>query len=314
MSKKMPKVLKSSTNYKILRLIASGGMGEVYEAEILGAEGFAKRVAIKTLLSEMDADQRFIDMFISEAKLVSNLVHENIVQIYQLERAPFGHFIVMELVDGIGLHEMIDRLREDNLALPYPLAVFIISRIARGLSYAHKRCDDNKENLGIVHRDICPNNILVTKEGLPKLTDFGIAKALSNSITSNDQCLMGKLVYMAPEQARKQKVDKRVDIYSLGMVLFELLSGNFSRDAENESELFELACAGAVNMDALPDDLPDELENILFRAIQVEPCDRFQTADEMCTALEYFIYKDGYGPTIVSLENFMRKFFPDLYE
>ena len=306
--------IKGSSNYRIIREIAEGGMGTVYEASQIGVHGFEKKVAIKTLLNDLYEDERFIDMFIDEAKLVANLVHENIVQIYQLERAPFGHFIVMELVDGIGLHEMIDRLRDDNLALPYPLAVFIVSRIARGLAYAHKRCDDNKNNLGIVHRDICPNNILVTKEGLPKLTDFGIAKALSNTITSNDQCLMGKLVYMAPEQARKEKVDKRVDVYSLGMVLFELLSGNFSRDAENESELFELACAGAVNMDALPDDLPDELENILFRAIQVEPCDRFQTADEMCTALEYFIYKDGYGPTIVSLENFMRKFFPDLYE
>jgi serine/threonine protein kinase len=313
MSNTIPKIIKSASHYAIIREIAEGGMGKVYEAEQRGAEGFSKRVAIKTLLSNMYNDKRFIEMFISEAKLVSNLVHENIVQIYHLDKASFGHYIVMELINGIALHDLIDKLKSKNLLLPPPLAVFICARIARGLAHAHNSSDAMKNNLNIVHRDVCPNNILITQAGLPKLTDFGIAKARSNTLTANDHLLMGKLIYMAPEQARKHETDQRVDLYALGMVLFELLSGQLSRDADTDSELLELACAGAVNMDALPKNLDPDLLKILFRSIQVEPDDRYQTAGEMATALEYFIYKDGYGPTVVSLETFMRKYLPEMY-
>ena len=304
--------IKGNSHYRIIREIAEGGMGTVYEASQIGVQGFEKRVAIKTLLNELYEDERFIDMFIDEAKLVANLVHENIVQIYQLDKADFGYYIVMELVNGIPLHDLIDSLNSRRKRMPVELAVFITSRIARGLAYAHSRTDVNDDSLNIVHRDVCPNNILITTEGLPKLTDFGIAKARSNIMPANDQCLMGKLMYMPPEQARKKGTDYRGDIYALGIVLLELLSGHKGREGRTESETLELAVQGCVDTESLPP-LPEQLLNILFRAIQVDPDDRYQSTDEMCTALEYYIYKDGYGPTIVTLENFLREEFPDLY-
>ncbi|NQZ59471.1 MAG: serine/threonine protein kinase [Lentisphaeraceae bacterium] len=305
--------IQGTSHYRITKEIAEGGMGKVYEAYQIGIQGFEKRVAIKTLLHELYEDERFIEMFIDEAKLVADLVHENIVQIYQLDKSDFGYFFVMEFVNGIALHDFIDHLRDHNKRLPIKLAVFITSRIARGLAYAHSRTDQFHTPLKIVHRDVCPNNILLTTEGLPKLTDFGIAKARSNAMPANDQCLMGKLMYMPPEQAQKKVTDHRGDIYALGIVLFELLTGAKARDGKNERESLEFACLGSVDTDAIQDDVPKELRDILIRAIEYNPDNRFQTADEMCTALEYFIYKDGYGPTIVSLEEYLRKELPDLY-
>lgn len=306
--------IKGLTHYTVIREIAEGGMGTVYEASQSGVQGFEKRVALKTLLNELYEDERFIDMFIDEAKLVANLVHENIVQIYQLGKADFGYYIVMEYVNGIPLHDLIDELNRKRQLMPVELAVFITSRIARGLAYAHSRTDKNGVSLNIVHRDVCPNNILITTEGLPKLTDFGIAKARNNIMPANDQCLMGKLMYMPPEQAQKKGTDYRGDIYALGIVLLELLSGHKGREGRTESETLELAVQGCVDTDSLPDNLPGPLLDILFRAIQVDPDDRYQTTEDMCTALEYYIYKDGYGPTIVTLENFLRAEFPELYE
>ena len=300
-------------NYRIIREIAEGGMGTVYEASQIGVQGFEKKVAIKTLLSELYEDDRFIDMFIDEAKLVANLVHENIVQIYQLGKADIDYYIVMEFVNGIPLHDLISDLNSQQKLMPVELAVFITSRIARALSYAHSRTDKFRLPLNIVHRDVCPNNILLTTEGLPKLTDFGIAKARNNIMPANDQCLMGKLMYMPPEQALKKGTDHRGDIYALGIVLFELLSGHKGREGRTESETLELACQGCVDTDVLPE-LPEGLLDLLFKAIQVDPDDRFQSAEDMCTALEYFIYKDGYGPTILTLEKYLRKEFPNLYK
>lgn len=305
--------IKGLTQYRIIGEIAEGGMGTVYEATQFGVQGFEKKVAIKTLLSELYNDERFIDMFIDEAKLVANLVHENIVQIYQLGKADSGYYIVMEYVNGIPLNDLIYLLNQQRKLIPVELAVFIVSRIARGLAYAHSRADKDGNLLNIVHRDVCPNNILITTEGLPKLTDFGIAKARSNIMPANDQCLMGKLMYMSPEQAGKKETDPRGDIYSLGIVLLELLSGHKGREGKTKSETLKLAVQGSLDTTSLPRNLPQALLDILFKAIQVDPKNRYQTTEGMCTELEYYIYKDGYGPTIVTLENFLRKNFPELY-
>jgi len=308
------KTINDNNIYKITRKIAEGGMGSVYEAFQMGVHGFKKTVAIKVLLPELSEDSRFIDMFIDEGKLVANLVHENIVQIYQLGRDEIGYFIVMEYVNGIGLHEFIHYHNLAQEIIPQELAVFITSRIARGLAYAHSRTDEYNANLNIVHRDVCPNNILVTTEGLPKLTDFGIAKARHNIMPANDQCLMGKLAYMPPEQARKQGTDFHSDIYTLGMVLFELLTGNKCRGGDTEDEMLEQACQGVINWEYLPTDTPSALMEILERALNVDPTQRFKSADEMSTILEYYIYKDGYGPTVVTLEKYMQEEFPYLYK
>jgi serine/threonine protein kinase len=218
--------LLSKTAYKNISKIAEGGMGAVYKAQQKGTAGFEKTVAIKTLLECYSQNKNFVDRFVSEAKLVADLVHENIVQIYQLDHYKGTYFFVLEFVNGISLHDFLNFLNKTQVQLPQKLAVFIASRIARGLAYAHSRCDASGVPLSIVHCDVCPRNIMITTEGLPKLADFGIAKAQT---IGNQESMDGKLPYMSPEQANKQNMDFRSDIYSLGMVLFFMLSGKSAR-------------------------------------------------------------------------------------
>ncbi|MDX9980704.1 MAG: serine/threonine-protein kinase [Lentisphaeria bacterium] len=300
--------------YRIVREIASGGMGTIYEAMQLGANGFAKRVAIKTLLPRYASNKRFIDMFIDEAKLVADLVHENIIQIYHLSQTTEGWHIVMEYVNGLSLHDFILGHSIMPQPLPPKLAVFIASRIARGLAYAHARTSADGEPLHIVHRDVCPNNVLITTEGLPKLGDFGIAKA-ANTVTP-ERGLMGKLYYMAPEQARKEAVDFRADIYSLGLVLFELLAMRPARRFADEDceDVLHLAEDGKLNWDSLPHDIDPELRAILERMLANDPMDRYSSTDEVGYALEYYIYRSGYGPTVVTLEEYLREHFATLLD
>ena len=301
-----------SHNYRVVREIAKGGMGSVYEALQYGINGFEKRVAIKTLLPSLSNDRRFVDMFIDEGKLVADLVHENIVQIYQLQRVKSAYLIVMEYVLGLSLRDFIRFHGLGKLTLPVELAVFITSRIARGLAYAHSRLDQQGVPLKIVHRDVCPRNIMITTEGLPKLADFGIAKAATNVMPANDQCLMGKLAYMPPEQARRRPVDYRSDMYSLGLVLFELLALQQAR-MRREEDLHEAAKEGWVDWDLLPEDTDAELLAIMRRMLAPVPDERYSDTNDLAHDLEYHIYREGYGPTVITLENYLRKNFAYLY-
>lgn len=304
--------IRDTRTLRVTRKIADGGMGSVYEAVQDGVDGFQKLVALKVLLKELSEDHHFVDMFVTEAKLVADLVHENIVQIYQLGRSPDGYYIVMEFVHGLSLHEFI---RFHNTVLrqrpPAELAVFICSRVARGMAYAHSRLDRGGQPLNIVHRDICPNNIMITREGLPKLADFGIAQISSDHRPDGE--LMGKLLYMSPQQACRENVDFRTDMFALGACLFELLTGKRIRSAADEGAYGELAKTGAVEWSLLPDDLRPDIRDVLEKCLQFSPDDRFQTSSELAQALEYLIYKDGYGPTITTLEEYLRKHMPYLY-
>jgi eukaryotic-like serine/threonine-protein kinase len=304
--------LSSNTIYRIVNKIAEGGMGAVYKAQKIGAEGFEKTVAIKTLLECYSKDRKFIDKFVSEAKLVANLVHENIVQIYQLDRHKGEYFFVLEFVNGISLYSFMDFLVKAKIQLPEKLAVFIASRIARGLAYAHSRCDANGEPLSIVHCDVCPHNIMITTEGLPKLTDFGIAKAKT---MSNDDSVAGKLPFMSPEQAKGRDLDFRSDIYSLGTVLFFMLAGRNSRRTDiGVKEILKEAQANTIHWELMPDSIDEELLEIIANMLATKPDDRYQDTSELARSLEYHIYKDGYGPTIVTLSEYMREQMPVLFD
>lgn len=306
--------LEDFFQFVITRKIAEGGMGAVYEAQEIGAEGFEKTVAIKTMLAKLTRKE-FSRLFIAEAKLVANLVHENIVQIYQLGRMSGGYYIVMEYVKGIPLSEFISYHKITNTMIPESLAVFITSRIARGLAYAHKRRDKDGVPLNIVHRDVCPNNILITTEGLPKLADFGVAK-VAKSALSDMELVVGKLLYMAPEQAENQDVDYRADFFSLGAVLFELLSYQNIRELSGKTTTSRVR--GLAKQDIpwnlLPSSISAELTDILRKMLALNPNDRYQDTDELAHALEYHIYCDGYGPTIQTLEQYMRRHFGFLYD
>ena len=305
----MNRVIKSCIGYEIIKTLASGGMGAVAKAKLKGVEGFEKIVALKTLLPRYANDEDFVRRFIFEAKLVANLVHENIVQIYQLNKVDNEYFFVLEFVDGISLYDFVEFHKVIDKRLPRELAVFIASRAARALAYAHSRCDADGRALNIIHCDICPHNILINKEGVPKLTDFGIARAAT---VKNSNTVSGKLAFMSPEQCvSPHRLTAASDIYSLGVVLFYMLSNHYTRDVHaDKNHIIEQIKSNYVNYDALPDDLPDDLLAILKRMLATDPADRYNSSADLARILEYYIYKDGYGPTIVSLAEYMREIMP----
>ena len=306
----MQKTIKSCSSYEIIRDLASGGMGSVVQAKLKGVEGFEKIVAIKTLHTKYARDEEFVRRFVFEAKLVTNLVHENIVQIYQLDRVDNEYFFVMEFVDGISLYDFVEFHRLIDRRLPLELAVFIASQAARALAYAHSRCDGTGQLLNIIHCDICPHNILINREGVPKLTDFGIAKAAT---VKDDGHVAGKLAFMSPEQyLTPGKLTAATDIYSLGAVLFYMLSNHYSRDVHvPTADLMQQISSNYVNWAALPDDLPDDLLQILHCMLAADPAERCHaSSEEAARILEHYIYKDGYGPGVVTLSEYMLQLMP----
>ena len=299
---------------RIVRKIADGGMGSVYEAIQDGAAGFQKTVALKTILPDLADSGTLTDFFVQEAKLVANLVHENIVQIYQLGRTLDGYYMVMEYVNGLSLHEFMRVHKIMRMEIPLPLSVLIASRIARALHYAHTRTDPYGKPMHIVHRDVCPSNIMLTTEGLPKLTDFGIATMAGSSVANRRKALVGKAPYMPPEQANHEPTDHRSDLYALGALFFEMLSHQKIRKADDLNKLIEMAKEGVVNWDALPRNLDTALGVILERCLADDPEERYAETAELARDLEYFIYKDGYGPTTVTVERYLREKFDYLYK
>lgn len=313
----MLETISESRVYRIVREIASGGMGTVYEAAQQGVEGFEKRVAIKVLNATLSSSRRFTDMFVREGKLVATLVHENIVQIYQLGEYNGEFYIVMELVHGLSLSDLLAHHKARKLSLPISLAVFIASRVARGLAYAHSKCNEFGEPLGIVHRDVGPKNILITTEGLAKLCDFGLAFVTNDPQAETARLLVGKLPYMPPEQALITPIDYRADIFSLGATLFEMLTGRLIRSGKTKDEFREKAKAGVIDwtpLEQLAEKLPPALDAIVRKCLAVDREQRYAKTEEAARDLEYFIYKDGYGPTIQTLEAYLRSHFPSLYE
>ena len=223
----MPKIkhIFNELHFELVNTIAEGGMGIVYEAKQMGAGHFSKRVAIKLVREEYSKIEEFRNNFIGEARLVADLIHTNIVQTYHLGEISGQYFMTMEHVDGITLEDFIHRHTETHQSIPIDLAAFIVSRICRGLSYAHQKCDIKGRALGIVHRDVNPRNIMLAYEGDVKLTDFGIAKALDLMHNEEGKIIAGKDEYLSPEQARREVTDGRADLFSCAIVLAEMLVG-----------------------------------------------------------------------------------------
>jgi serine/threonine-protein kinase len=252
----------------------------------------------------------FIENFVGEARLVADLIHTNIVQTYHFGEANGVCFIAMELIRGVNLEQFSRQLADKKHILPKELAVFITSRIARGLAYAHAKADKNGKPLGIVHRDVSFKNIMIAFEGDVKLTDFGIAKARGFLTDQEGEVVAGKADYMSPEQADFQVTDRRSDIFSVGVVLANLLLGRNLFKGENAEESRQRILNQPIpDFRALDPRIDDKLNDLLHHCLVRDVSRRYATADELMYDLEYYIYHDGYGPTNETLGKFIRELF-----
>ena len=296
--------------YDIVRKIFEGGMGIVYEAEQHGARNFVKRVAIKVVRQNYANNKQFIENFIGEAKLVADLIHTNIVQTYHLGEAKGVFYIAMELIRGVNLEQFSEQLAEKQRLLPIEMAVFIASRLVRGLSYAHAKTDREGKPLGIVHRDVSFKNIMIAFEGDVKLTDFGIAKARGFLTDNEGEVVAGKADFMSPEQANFQITDKRSDIFSVGVVLAHLLLGkNVFKGATPDESRKRIMNIPIPDFRELEKRIDDRLNEILHHCLARDINARYGAAEDLLYDLEHYIYHSGYGPTNETLGKLMREIF-----
>src|SRR5260370_6334265 len=302
--------INGDLRYDIVRKIFEGGMGIVYEAEQHGTREFVKRIAVKVIRQNYADQKQFIDNFIGEAKLVADLIHTNIVQTYHLGENRVIYFIAMELIRGANLEQFSQQLVDRKRALPKELAVFIVSRVARGLAYAHAKTDKDGRPLGIVHRDVSFKNIMIAFEGDVKLTDFGIAKARGFLQDNEGEVVAGKADFMSPEQADFKITDKRSDLFSAGVVLAHLLLGhNIFKGPTAEESRNRIMSQPIPDFRELDKRIDDRLNEILHRALARDLDKRYATADELLYDLVHYINHQGYGPTNETLGKFIRELF-----
>lgn len=298
--------------YLLLERINVGGMAEVFKAKAFGVEGFERLVAVKRILPSIAEDQEFITMFIDEAKIAVQLTHANVAQIFDLGKVGDSYFIAMEYVHGKDLRAIFDRTRKRGEALPVPMACYNVMKVCEGLDYAHNKKDAAGRDLNLVHRDVSPQNILISYDGEIKLIDFGIAKAANKAGKTQAGILKGKFGYMSPEQVRGLPLDRRSDIFSVGIVLYELLTGERLFVGESDFSTLEKVR----NVEIMPPStynrrIPEELEQIVLKALAKDVDDRYQTAMDLHDDLQSFMYTSGNFFARKDLSAYMRKSFAD---
>ncbi|MCB9656256.1 MAG: protein kinase [Sandaracinaceae bacterium] len=275
--------------YRVLRRLGKGGMAEVFLAKTTGAEGIEKVLVVKRVLPQFARNEHFLSMFVDEAKVATRLNHPNIVQVYTFDRVEGEFLLAMEFVDGIDLGRLSAAAKRAGEKLPYGLSAYIVHEVTKGLDYAHKRRDSVGESMDIVHRDVSPQNVLLGYDGIVKVADFGIAKA--KLVSEDDGVIKGKFSYMSPEQAKGLPVDRRSDVYSLGVLLAELLMGRPMYPGLQGVEALEPAREGRVtfprDVDAA---VPEALDRIVRRALHPDPEQRFQTARSLGSSLAQFLH------------------------
>jgi serine/threonine protein kinase len=277
--------------YKFIDRLAIGGMAEVFKAKKTGVEGFEKVVALKRILPHLSDNKEFLDMFVDEAKMVAGLTHPNIVQIYELHRIEKSLCIAMEYVHGRDLRTIMRRAREKGLRMPLDLSLRVVSQVCAALEYAHRKKDDRGRPMEIVHRDVSPQNILISFEGEVKLVDFGIAKAATKASNTDRGALRGKLLYMSPEQAWGRTIDRRSDVFSLGIVLYEMVTETKPFiGAGTELTILELVrqCVITPAREINPR-VPEALDRVIMKALARDPAERYQDAGQMQRGLERFL-------------------------
>ena len=274
--------------YKLVDRVAVGGMAEVFKAKRTGVEGFEKVVAVKRILPHLSDNKEFLDMFVDEAKMVAGLTHPNIVHIFDLGRIDHSYYIAMEYVHGRDLRTIQKRAREKGLRMPLDLSLRVVSQVCAALEYAHRKKDERGRPMEIVHRDVSPQNILISFEGEVKLVDFGIAKAATKASITDRGALRGKVLYMSPEQAWGRPIDRRSDVFSLGIVLYELVTETKPFLAGGtEVTILELVRQCLVTPPReINGRVPETLDRVIMKALAREPDDRYEDAGQMQRGLE----------------------------
>ena len=285
-------------------------MAEIYLAKAFGAAGFERLLVIKKILPHMAEDDEFITMFIDEARIASTLNHSNIAQINELGKEGGAYFIAMEFVNGKDLSRIYERSVQTKRNIPIPLAVLIASKICEGLDYAHRRMDSTGRNLNIIHRDVSPGNVLVSYDGDVKLIDFGIAKATNRMGRTTAGTLKGKFGYMSPEQVRGLPLDHRSDVFTVGILLYEMLTGERLFGGESDFGTLEKVRNAIVTPPTTYNTkIPKELEKTILRALAKDPEERHDWASDLQEDLMRFLMHDGSLITGKSLASFVRDLF-----
>ncbi|MEO7094087.1 MAG: serine/threonine-protein kinase [Polyangiales bacterium] len=296
--------------YEVVQRLAAGGMADVLLGRTVGIEGFERHVVIKRIRAEQARDIRYVTMFLDEARLAASLHHANIVQVNDIGQEDGEYFFAMEYVLGEDVRKILSRAAETDERVPLEHILSIITGAAAGLHHAHEQIRANGSTLGIVHRDVSPANILVGLDGGVKVVDFGIAKAAHQTSQTQSGVLKGKVAYMSPEQCNNENVDRRSDVFSLGIVLYELLTLRPLFQRENDF----LAMTAIVHEDVPPPStinpqVSAELDAIVQKALARNPADRYQTTDEMRRALDHLAQTAGVRTSTTALADYMKGMF-----
>lgn len=281
--------------YELIRKLATGGMAEVFLAKAKGPMGFEKTLVVKRILPHLAEDPAFVEMFLNEAKLSAQISHHNIVQIFDFGEVEGQYFLAMEYIDGLNLRTLLTRLREQSMELSVEICAHLVAQACEGLAFAHDfRNPETSELLYLVHRDISPDNLLVSSQGMVKVADFGIARSDSQKHETREGIVKGKLPYMPPEQVRAWALDRRVDVYALGIVLYELLTGHRPFQGANETSVLEaILFKPMVPPTDYRPELPPALEIILEKALAGDRDQRYPDCMSLAADLEEFILSQG---------------------
>ena len=298
--------------YFLVKKLATGGMAQLYKAKITGVQGFEKLIAIKTILPHLASEKELISSFIDEAKLAALLHHQNIVQIYDFGNIEDTYYISMEYLFGKDLRHLLNKAKGKNLLPSIEIALYIESRICAGLDYAHSLKDFQMRPLNIIHRDISPQNVFVTYDGDVKIVDFGIAKAARRSTLTQAGMIKGKVAYMSPEQASGQGVDYRSDIFSAGILLYEMVTGKQMFTGTDTLQILARVCRAEFEPPEMAQGgLPPQVYDILHRALKKDVNERYQSCGEMLADLEECMFKLSMRPTARALCQYMKELFKE---
>jgi serine/threonine protein kinase len=300
----------AANTYEVLAKLATGGMAEIFLARSKGLAGVERYCVMKRILREHAGDIRFVQMFLDEARLVARLQHSNIAQVYDLGKLGDSFFFTMEYVHGETIRSVITRAKQLHRPIPLACVFTIAVGIAAALHHAHERLGPNDRPLGIVHRDISPSNVIVGFDGIVKVVDFGIAKVDNSSHETRAGMVKGKISYLSPEQARAQVVDRRTDLFALGIVMWELLTGQWLYDRGDDYDtMTAIITEPPPPPSSVRPELPAELDALVIKALSKAPASRFQTAEEMGEAIEAIGQRIGATPSTASLARYLRDIF-----